>query len=53
MILGQGIKNISGGLQADQGHEGPDMPGQVIKALEVLSTKREKRPPKKHGNIPV
>jgi len=25
----------------------------IIKALEFLSTKRETRPPKKHGNIPV
>jgi len=25
----------------------------IIKALEILSTKRETRPPKKHGNIPV
>jgi acetyl-CoA carboxylase carboxyltransferase component len=25
----------------------------IIKALEVLSTKRETRPQKKHGNIPV
>jgi acetyl-CoA carboxylase carboxyltransferase component len=25
----------------------------IIEALEVLSTKRESRPPKKHGNIPV
>lgn len=25
----------------------------IIKALELLSTKRETRPPKKHGNIPV
>ncbi len=25
----------------------------IIKALELLSTKREMRPPKKHGNIPV
>jgi acetyl-CoA carboxylase carboxyltransferase component len=25
----------------------------IIKALEFLSTKREMRPPKKHGNIPV
>jgi acetyl-CoA carboxylase carboxyltransferase component len=25
----------------------------LIEALEVLSTKRESLPPKKHGNIPV
>jgi acetyl-CoA carboxylase carboxyltransferase component len=25
----------------------------IIKALELLSTKRETRPPKKHGNIPL
>jgi len=25
----------------------------IIRALELLSTKRETRPPKKHGNIPV
>jgi acetyl-CoA carboxylase carboxyltransferase component len=25
----------------------------IIKALEILSTKRETRPTKKHGNIPV
>ena len=25
----------------------------IIKALELLSTKKETRPPKKHGNIPV
>jgi len=25
----------------------------IIEALEMLSTKRESRPPKKHGNIPV
>jgi acetyl-CoA carboxylase carboxyltransferase component len=25
----------------------------IIEALEILSTKRESRPPKKHGNIPV
>ncbi|MBI4301496.1 MAG: methylmalonyl-CoA carboxyltransferase, partial [Chloroflexi bacterium] len=25
----------------------------IIKALDMLSTKRETRPPKKHGNIPV
>jgi acetyl-CoA carboxylase carboxyltransferase component len=25
----------------------------IIKALEILSTKQETRPPKKHGNIPV
>ena len=25
----------------------------IISALELLSTKRETRPPKKHGNIPV
>jgi acetyl-CoA carboxylase carboxyltransferase component len=25
----------------------------IIKALEILSNKRETRPPKKHGNIPV
>jgi acetyl-CoA carboxylase carboxyltransferase component len=25
----------------------------LIEALEVLCTKRELRPPKKHGNIPV
>ena len=25
----------------------------IISALEALSTKRETRPPKKHGNIPV
>lgn len=26
---------------------------QIIRALEMLQTKRETRPPKKHGNIPV
>ncbi len=25
----------------------------IINALEFLSTKRETRPPKKHGNIPM
>jgi len=25
----------------------------IIAALEFLSSKRETRPPKKHGNIPV
>jgi acetyl-CoA carboxylase carboxyltransferase component len=25
----------------------------IVSALEFLSTKRETRPPKKHGNIPM
>jgi acetyl-CoA carboxylase carboxyltransferase component len=25
----------------------------LIRALEMLDTKREKNPPKKHGNIPL
>jgi propionyl-CoA carboxylase beta chain len=32
------------------------MPAQIIStttALDMLSTKREKNPPKKHGNIPL
>jgi len=33
------------------------MPGEsrprIIAALEFLASKRETRPPKKHGNIPV
>ena len=30
-----------------------DTRGKLIQALEVLQTKRDQNPPKKHGNIPL
>ena len=51
-------RRLPGGLDplVEAGHEiiqPEDTRPKVIRALEVLQNKREKNPPKKHGNIPL